>query len=61
MNSKKPYLPKVRCDYHPVSLNSTSPNGLPTIISPVTDPVVCNNIAWQEGDYTEDMADDDTP
>lgn len=52
MDNKKPYLPKERTCYHPENTiqNSNSPN-------PAHDPIVCNNIAWQEGNYTEDIED----
>lgn len=60
MNKKSPYLPKVRTCYHPTEgeIKSYSPEGdsinLP---NPATDPIVVNNIAWQEFDYTENLAD----
>lgn len=55
------YLPNERDDYHPNDENliSTAPNGDVTPLpNPATDPIVCNNIAWLEFDYTQSMADE---
>lgn len=54
------YLPNERDDYHlpDEDLISTAPNGDITMIpNPVTDDIVVNNIAWQEFNYTDSMAD----
>lgn len=56
----KTYLPKNRTFYpnKKGNLKSFAPNGDYTILpNPAEDPIVCNNIAWQEFDYTEDMSD----
>ncbi|MDD5794507.1 hypothetical protein ACTNDG_04310 [Clostridium sp. HCP1S3_B4] len=53
--NKKVYLPKERTCYTPDNniKNSGAPN-------PAQDPIVCNNIAWQEGNYIEnDYTDKD--
>ena len=60
MNKKKPYLPKVRTDYYPTEneIKSYSPNGESTPLpNPAVDPIVVNNIASQEFDYTDSLAD----
>lgn len=58
----KKYLPKSRTDYSPSKedLQSKSKIGdtYTTLPNPTEDPIVCNNIAWQEFDYTEDPLDD---
>ena len=62
MTEKKPYLPKARTGYNPTDdeLRSFSPKGYSTLIpNPVTDPIVANNIACQEFNYTEDLEEDD--
>lgn len=54
----KPYLPKVRTDYHPTKSKCDNyteighPEDMP---NPAHDPIVVNNIASQEFDYTQDM------
>lgn len=56
MTEQKPYLPKIRTGYNlkDEKLRSFSPKGDSTFIpNPATDPIVVNNIAWQEFDYTE--------
>ena len=61
MTKKKPYLPKVRTDYHPTQneIKSYSPNGESTPLpNPAVDPIVVNNIASQEFDYTDSLTDD---
>ena len=61
MSNKKPYLPKVRTDYHPTEskIKSYSSNGDSTPLpNPAVDNIVVNNIACQEFDYTESLADD---
>lgn len=58
----KPYLPKMRTDYHPTEdeCNNYTEVGDPeNIPSPAIDPIVANNIASQEFDYTQDMITDD--
>ncbi len=59
-NEKKPYLPKVRTDYYPTQSeieNSTGVDFSINLSNPAVDPIVCNNIANQEFDYTESMFD----
>lgn len=64
MSEKKaPYLPKVRTDYHPTKSSVESGTGVDFQIhmpNPAVDPIVANNIASQEFNYTEDMADVET-
>lgn len=58
MSKEKPYPPKMRTDYDKSGkkLQSFSPSGDSTFIpNPSTDPIVVNNIAWQEFDYTEEL------
>ena len=60
MDNKNVYLPNERTGYKPEkhSLVSQSPEGISTQLpSPVEDPIVVNNIASQEFDYTEDQFD----
>lgn len=60
-NEKKPYLPRVRTSYHPTEkeIRSFSPSGDSTpLANPAVDPIVVNNIASQEFDYTESLADE---
>lgn len=60
-NQKSPYLPKVRTGYHPSNSAVNSVSGTDKDINlpnPATDPIVVNNIAYQEFDYTQDMTDD---
>lgn len=60
-NYKGVYLPNERDNYHPhdENLKSTAPNGDVTPLpNPATDPIVCNNIAWMEFDYTDSLADE---
>lgn len=59
MDSKKPYLPKVRTNYSPTEAECQSSvnGGAVNIPDPVNDPIVSNNIAWMEFDYTEDPLD----
>lgn len=55
------YLPKVRSYYEPPkdSLVSKSPEGLNTpLANTVEDPIVVNNIACNEFNYTDDIYDD---
>lgn len=56
---EKPYLPKLRTDYHPTDsacdqyiTDSSEPQKMP---NPAVDPIVVNNIACNEFDYTQDM------
>ena len=61
---KKPYLPKARTDYHPTKSsieNKTEKEADINLPNPATDPIVVNNIAWQEFDYTEDLTDEVDP
>lgn len=55
------YLPKVRSYYEPnkESLVSKSPEGFDTVLAnTVEDPIVVNNIACNEFNYTDDIYDD---
>lgn len=59
MSKDKPYLPKVRTCYSPseTKIRSYSENGDSTSLpNPAVDDIVVNNIAWQEFDYTESLA-----
>ena len=59
-SEKKPYLPKVRTYYYPTQSeieNSTGVDFPINLPNPAVDPIVCNNIANQEFDYTESMFD----
>lgn len=62
MSNKVPYLPKQRryLNQKPMSIKAFSPSGndYTELPDPVRDPIVCNNIAWQEFDYTYDDLDD---
>ena len=60
-NKKTPYLPRVRTCYHPKQneLRSFAPDGSSTpLANPAVDPIVVNNIAWQEFDYTQSLIDE---
>ena len=60
MSKKAPYLPKVRTCYHPTEdeIKSYSSDGTAiSLANPAVDPIVVNNIAGQEFDYTESMYD----
>lgn len=60
-DKNKPYLPKARTSYHPKQgeIRSFAPDGSSTpLANPAVDPIVVNNIAWQEFDYTESLADE---
>lgn len=60
-NQKAPYLPKLRTGYSPSDNAINSVSGTDKDINlpnPATDPIVVNNIAYQEFDYTQDMTDD---
>ena len=63
MSKKKtPYLPNIRTNYHPTSSSVESATGVDFKIhmpNPAVDPIVVNNIAWQEFDYTQYMVDMD--
>lgn len=50
----KLYLPKERgyLEQNPQKLRSYSGKTFTDMPDPVEDPIVCNNIAWQEFDYT---------
>ena len=59
-NKSKCYLPKMRTNYHPSNSEcQTSPTSYKTkkIPNPANNPIVVNNIAWQEFDYTENLLD----
>lgn len=59
-HKEKPYLPKVRTDYHPSDSECQSSTGVgqtTNIPNPASDPIVVNNIANQEFDYTQDLMD----
>lgn len=61
-NEKKPYLPNERgyFDQEPQIIKSYSEKDCTILPDPVTDPIVSNNIAWLEFDYTspaEEYAD----
>ena len=52
------YLPKMRTDYAPSDESVESSTGVDFPINmpnPTVDPIVVNNIANQEFDYTQDM------
>ncbi|MDZ5254241.1 hypothetical protein [Clostridium sp. LIBA-8841] len=62
-NESKLYTPKDRTFYSPeghdlVSYSKTGKT-YSKLPSPVKDDIVCNNIAYNEFDYTEDIFDDD--
>ena len=62
--SNKPYLPKDRCNYHPTTdsiENEVEQKEAINLPNPANDPIVVNNIAWQEFDYTEDLTDEVIP
>jgi hypothetical protein len=57
-NNNKPYLPHARTSYSPkqADIRSFAPNGDSTpLANPAVDPIVANNIASQEFDYTESL------
>ncbi|ABS42766.1 hypothetical protein FC826_03905 [Clostridium botulinum] len=61
---KKPYLPKERdfLEQDPKIIKTMSPTGKTYSKLPdnVRDPIVCNNIAWPEFDYTSnELGEDD--
>lgn len=61
MTKNNPYLPNERSWYEAPEekLISKSPEGIDTILpDPVDDPIVVNNIAYMEFDYTEDLLAD---
>lgn len=63
-STKKTYLPKARTDYHPTKdsiENQVEKEAGINIPNPANDPIVVNNIAWQEFDYTEDLTDETIP
>ena len=56
------YLPKMRTDYHPSNDEVESATGVDFPVNmpnPAVDPIVSNNIANQEFDYTQDMLSPD--
>lgn len=60
-NKKAPYLPKLRTGYNPSDAAINSASGTDKDIhlpNPATDPIVVNNIAYQEFDYTQGMSED---
>lgn len=55
----KAYLPENRTNYSPHDLKSFAPNGdITRLPNPAADDIVVNNIAWQEFDYTQSMANE---
>jgi hypothetical protein len=61
MSKKIPYLPKERgyMDQKQKKIKAYSKSDYTELPDPVRDPIVCNNIAWQEFDYTHDDLNDD--
>ncbi|MBE6050960.1 MAG: hypothetical protein E7214_10005 [Clostridium sp.] len=58
-DKSKPYLPRTRTYYHPDGIKSFAPDGTAiNLTNPAVDPITVNNIAWQEFDYTESLADE---
>lgn len=60
--SGNPYLPKMRTNYQPSDESVESGTGVDFPINmpnPAVDPIVVNNIASQEFDYTQDMLSPD--
>ncbi|MBC2455724.1 hypothetical protein [Clostridium beijerinckii] len=56
------YLPKMRTNYHPSRDDVESATGVDFPVNmpnPAVDPIVVNNIASQEFDYTQDMLSPD--
>lgn len=67
-NKDKPYPPKERgyLEQNPKKIKSYSKKDYTNMPDPVQDPIVCQNIAWQESDYTSnelinDQGDDNQP
>lgn len=63
-STKRPYLPKARTGYHPTKdsiENEVEIDAGINIPNPANDPIVVNNIACQEFDYTEDLTDEVIP
>lgn len=60
ISSKKIYLPNERgyFDQEPRIIKTFSKEDYTTLPDPVTDPTVCNNIAWLEFDYTSPAEED---
>lgn len=58
--SNKPYLPNERgyFDQEPQTIKSYSETDSTVLPDPVSDPIVSNNIAWLEFDYTSPAEDD---
>lgn len=56
---EKPYLPKMRTSYHPTDKEcrkyATDSDVKQEMPNPATNPIVTNNIACSEFDYTQDM------
>lgn len=60
--SNKPYLPDERgyFEQKPMRIKAYSEKDYTELPDPVRNPVTCNNIAWQEFDYTsKDLEDKD--
>lgn len=55
-NEKKVYLPKERgyLEQKPMRIKAYSEKDYTELPDPVRSHIVCNNIAWQEFDYTSD-------
>jgi hypothetical protein len=63
-NIEQTYLPKMRTDYTPSDESVESATGVDFPINmpnPAVDPIVVNNIAYQEFDYTQDMTISEGP
>lgn len=61
-NNDKIYAPKERnyLEQNPKKLKSYSGKSFTDMPDPVEDPIVCQNIAWQEFDYTSNELSEDT-
>ncbi|WP_026883829.1 hypothetical protein [Clostridium akagii] len=59
--SKKPYLPRERgyMEEKTKKIKAYSKSDYTELPDPVKDPIACNNIAWQEFDYTYDETKDE--
>jgi hypothetical protein len=58
--TRNPYLPNERgyFEQKPMRIKSYSEKDYTELPDPVRDPIVCNNIAWQEFDYTSKDLDE---
>lgn len=58
-DKNKPYLPRTRTCYHPDGIKSFAPDGTSiNLANPAVDRIAVNNIACQEFDYIESLADE---